>query len=147
MIWISRIVAALISVTVLAGPVHAQGWVLDCKMTDYRRAKLSGTAVNSNEDAQLNVKGLVPPSATHIVKIPNSLLNETASNGSAAFDGKFLTLTYVVNRPFFGDVTITYSHNSSSGLIQARLRTQRPDPALGGRSLEGIVGTCSRRIQ
>ena len=147
MIWISRIVAALISVTVLAGPVHGQGWVLDCKMTEYRRAKLYGNSVGPTEDAQLNVKNLVPASATHIVKIPNARLDETSSNGSAKFDGKILTLTYIVKRPFFGDVTITYSHNSNSGVMQARLRTQMPGGYRGPRTLEGIVGTCSRSTQ
>ncbi len=147
MVWISRVFAALISVTVLAGPLHAQGWVLDCKMTDYRGAKLSGHSVDSNENARLNVKDLIPASTTHIVKIPSTRLDETSWDGSAKFDGDALKLIYVVSRPYFGVVTITYTHYSSSGVVRAGLRTQRPNPSFGGRTLGGIVGTCSRRIK
>ena len=140
-----RMVAAAVFAALVASPALPRDWVLDCEMTDYRRAKLSGVNTSGTDSVRLRIRELVPPSARHIVKIPNTRIEGTELVGRSEFDGKCLTMKYETRRDYFGEIRVTYFYHLGTSAVSARVWTQKPGGNHDGGQLEGITGHCTLR--
>ncbi len=134
---LSKLVPAALALGLLAVPAASEPRRLVCKMNDYSGADLSGVLASTFVDAELDIRSVVPPSATHVFDRRISSVEGTDMTGTSVDRGSRITLQYEITRLNLGKVSIRYSYIKSTGIMVAIALVHRQRPMTAR-----IAGTC-----
>ncbi len=116
----SFLVCALVGL--FASSASAESITLDCQVTDYGDAKLSGWWQRHNFNEELDIDKIIVCRATHIVSDGRARLEETGAVGKAKTASGRIELDYTVAHPTMNNVYVHYTYIRSNGMMITRAK-------------------------